>query len=178
QPAINALLIEHARRGRHVVRLKGGDPYVFGRGGEEVDACAAAGIPVEVVPGISSALSAPALAGIPLTHRGTVAAFHVIAGHAGLDDVSLACVRDRAATLVVLMGVSQLEQIVAQALTAGADPRLPVALVENGSTPRQRITRAPLLDIAARAAEVGVRAPAVIVIGDVAAETAARAAVA
>ncbi|WP_454041927.1 uroporphyrinogen-III C-methyltransferase [Cellulosimicrobium sp. Marseille-Q8652] len=170
QHEINAILVEQAQRGRVVVRLKGGDPFVYGRGGEEVVACREAGVPVEVVPGISSALSVPALAGIPVTHRGTVAAFHVVSGHDGLDDASLACVRDRAATLVVLMGVSQLSRITAQALDAGADPRLPVAIVENGSTPRQRVTRASLGDVVERAAQVGVRAPAIIVVGDVAAE--------
>ncbi|MBD8080341.1 uroporphyrinogen-III C-methyltransferase [Cellulosimicrobium arenosum] len=171
QHEINAILVEQAQRGRHVVRLKGGDPFVYGRGGEEVVACREAGVPVEVVPGISSALSVPALAGIPVTHRGTVAAFHVISGHDGLDDTALSCVRDRAATLVVLMGVSQLARITAQALAAGADPSLPVAVVENGSTPRQRVTRARLDDVVRRAAEAGVRSPAVIVLGDVTADT-------
>ncbi|WP_251152127.1 uroporphyrinogen-III C-methyltransferase [Cellulosimicrobium sp. Marseille-Q4280] len=170
QHEINAILVEQAQRGRVVVRLKGGDPFVYGRGGEEVVACREAGVPVEVVPGISSALSVPALAGIPVTHRGTVAAFHVVSGHEGLDEASLVCVRDRAATLVVLMGVSQLSRITAQALDAGADPGLPVAIVENGSTPRQRVTRAALGDVVERAAQVGVRAPAIIVVGDVAAE--------
>lgn len=170
QHEINAILVEQARRGRAVVRLKGGDPFVYGRGGEEVLACREVDVPVEVVPGVSSALSVPALAGIPVTHRGTVAAFHVVSGHDGLDEASLVSVRERAATLVVLMGVSQLSRIVAQALDAGADPALPVAVVENGSTPRQRVTRAPLRDVAERAAQVGVRAPAIIVIGDVAAE--------
>lgn len=152
------------------MRLKGGDPFVYGRGGEEVAACHAAGIPVEVVPGVSSALSVPALAGIPLTHRGTVAAFHVTSGHDTLDEAALVSARDRTATLVILMGVSQLPRLMAQLLTAGADPGLPVALVENGSTPRQRVTRAVLGDVVRRAAEVGVRSPAVIVVGDVAAE--------
>ncbi|WP_156252998.1 siroheme synthase [Pseudactinotalea terrae] len=126
--------------------------------------------PLDVLDELPPGVSVPALAGMPLTHRGTVAAFHVIAGHAGLDDVSLACVREGAATLVVLMGVSQLNRIATQALAAGADPMLPVALVENGSTPQQRVTRAPLREIVARAAQVGVRSPAVIVIGEVAAE--------
>jgi uroporphyrin-III C-methyltransferase/precorrin-2 dehydrogenase/sirohydrochlorin ferrochelatase len=170
QHEINAILVEQAQRGRNVVRLKGGDPFVYGRGGEEVIACREASVPVDVVPGVSSALSVPALAGIPLTHRGTVAAFHVISGHEGLDDAALAGVRDRTATLVVLMGVSQLSRITAQALGAGADPALPVAIVESGSTPRQRVTRAPLGEIVERAAQVGVRAPAIIVVGDVAAE--------
>lgn len=170
QHEINAILVEQAQRGRRVVRLKGGDPFVYGRGGEEVIACREAGVPVDVVPGVSSALSVPALAGIPLTHRGTVAAFHVISGHDGLDAAALAGVRDRTATLVVLMGVSQLARITAQALGAGADPALPVAIVESGSTPRQRVTRAPLGEVVERAARVGVRAPAIIVVGDVAAE--------
>ncbi|MBD8063757.1 uroporphyrinogen-III C-methyltransferase [Oceanitalea stevensii] len=170
QEEINAILVAQARRGRRVVRLKGGDPFVYGRGGEEVAACQAAGIPVEVVPGVSSALSVPALAGIPLTHRGTVAAFHVTSGHDTLDEAALVSARDRTATLVILMGVSQLPRLMAQLLTAGADPGLPVALVENGSTPRQRVTRAVLGDVVRRATEVGVRSPAVIVVGDVAAE--------
>lgn len=170
QHEINAILVEQAQRGRRVVRLKGGDPFVYGRGGEEVVACREAGVPVDVVPGVSSALSVPALAGIPLTHRGTVAAFHVVSGHDGLDAAALAGVRDRTATLVVLMGVSQLARITAQALGAGADPALPVAIVESGSTPRQRVTRAPLGEVVERAARVGVRAPAIIVVGDVAAE--------
>ena len=169
QDEINRLLVERARAGQRVVRLKGGDPFVYGRGGEEVLACRAAGVPVDVVPGVSSALSVPALAGIPLTHRGTVAAFHVVSGHDGLDAAALAGVRDRTATLVVLMGVSQLARITAQALDAGADPALPVAIVENGSTPRQRVTRAPLGEVVERAAQVGVRAPAIIVVGHVAA---------
>ncbi|MFB7888393.1 uroporphyrinogen-III C-methyltransferase [Cellulosimicrobium cellulans] len=170
QHEINAILVEQAQRGRRVVRLKGGDPFVYGRGGEEVIACREAGVPVDVVPGVSSALSVPALAGIPLTHRGTVAAFHVISGHDGLDAAALAGVRDRTATLVVLMGVSQLARITAQALGAGADPALPVAIVESGSTPRQRVTRAPLGEVVERAAQSGVRPPAIIVVGDVAAE--------
>ncbi|MFE6234758.1 uroporphyrinogen-III C-methyltransferase [Cellulosimicrobium sp. NPDC057862] len=170
QHEINAILVEQAQRGRRVVRLKGGDPFVYGRGGEEVIACREAGVPVDVVPGVSSALSVPALAGIPLTHRGTVAAFHVISGHDGLDAAALAGVRDRTATLVVLMGVSQLARITAQALGAGADPALPVAIVESGSTPRQRVTRAPLGEVVERAARSGVRPPAIIVMGDVAAE--------
>lgn len=175
QDEINALLIDRARRGLRVVRLKGGDPFVFGRGGEEHAACRAAGVPVDVVPGISSALAVPALAGVPLTHRGTTTAFHVTTAHtrAGtceLDDVAVACVTSRAATLVVLMGVAALPAIVARLLDAGAAPDTPVAIVERGSTPDQRVTRVALDLAAKRAEEVGVRAPAVIVIGDVAAQ--------
>ncbi|WP_278235025.1 uroporphyrinogen-III C-methyltransferase [Isoptericola sp. AK164] len=174
QPGINDLLVEHARRGRRVVRLKGGDPFVFGRGGEEYAACRAAGVDVDVVPGVSSALAVPALAGIPLTHRGTTTAFHVVTAHTRtgeqqLDDTAVSCVTDRTATLVVLMGVSSLPAIVTRLLDAGADPDIPVAIVERGSTPDQRVTRTGLDLAAKRAEEVGVRAPAVIVIGDVAA---------
>jgi uroporphyrin-III C-methyltransferase len=175
QDDINALLVRHARAGKRVVRLKGGDPFVFGRGGEEYAACTAAGVAVDVVPGVSSALAVPALAGVPLTHRGTTTAFHVVTAHTRtgeqeLDDVAVACVTQRAATLVILMGVSSLPAIVTRLLDAGASPDTPVAIVERGSTPEQRVTRV-VLDLAAkRAGEVGVRAPAVIVVGDVAAQ--------
>ncbi|WP_407317107.1 uroporphyrinogen-III C-methyltransferase [Isoptericola halotolerans] len=174
QDGINALLVRHARAGRRVVRLKGGDPFVFGRGGEEYAACVAAGVAVDVVPGVSSALAVPALAGVPVTHRGTTTAFHVVTAHtrAGeqeLDDVAAGCVTQRAATLVILMGVSALPAIVTRLLDAGASPDTPVAIVERGSTPDQRVTRVGLDLAAKRADELGVRAPAVIVIGDVAA---------
>ncbi|SDS89881.1 uroporphyrinogen-III C-methyltransferase [Paraoerskovia marina] len=170
QYEINAILVDHARRGRAVVRLKGGDPFVYGRGGEELVACREAGVSADVVPGVSSALSVPALAGIPLTHRGVVAAFHVVSGHAALGAAATTAVRDRSATLVVLMGVAALPRIVDELLDAGADPQTPVAVVENGSTPRQRLTRATIGTAVARAAAVGVGNPAVVVVGDVAAE--------
>jgi uroporphyrin-III C-methyltransferase/precorrin-2 dehydrogenase/sirohydrochlorin ferrochelatase len=169
QHEINRILVEQAQRGRTVVRLKGGDPFVYGRGGEEVVACREAGVPVEVVPGVSSALAAPALAGIPLTHRGTTGAFHVVNGHDGLDRAARLVVREGTATLVVLMGVSVLGAMAADLLADGADPATPVALVENGATPQQRVTRARLDAVVDRAAEVGVQAPAVIVVGAVAA---------
>lgn len=169
QAEIERILVERAQRGQTVVRLKGGDPFVFGRGGEEVLACRDAGVPVEVVPGVSSAMSVPALAGIPLTHRGVTTSFHVLSGHDGLTPAARQVLHD-GATLVVLMGVSMLPEMVAEALADGVDPALPVAIVENGATPRQRVTRARLDEVVARAAEVGVRAPAVIVIGAVAAE--------
>lgn len=185
QERINELLVEHALAGAHVVRLKGGDPFVLGRGGEEVLACVAAGVPVEVVPGITSAVAVPGLAGIPLTHRGVTTGFHVVSGHCAapdagpghaageapgpLDAAALSCVRDGTATLVVLMGVRSLGAIVAQSLAAGADPGTPVAIVENGSTPDQRVTRTRLDESAGVAAARGVRSPAVVVIGRVAA---------
>lgn len=168
QHEINAILVEQASRGRAVVRLKGGDSFVFGRGGEEVQACRAAGVPVTVIPGVSSAIAVPELAGIPLTQRGVVAAFHVTSGHAGLDTAAQVCIRDASATVVVLMGVSNLGLIVEQALAAGGAPSTPVAIVERGSTPEQRVTRAPLSEIVATAALAKVRPPAVVVIGAVA----------
>ncbi|MBX9247069.1 uroporphyrinogen-III C-methyltransferase [Actinotalea ferrariae] len=169
QEEIGRILVEQAQRGRTVVRLKGGDPFVLGRGGEEVLACREAGVPVEVVPGVSSAMAVPALAGIPLTHRGVTTSFHVLSGHEGLTPAARQVLLD-GSTLVVLMGVSTLPAMVADALASGADPDLPVAVVENGATPRQRVTHATLHDVVARATEVGVRAPAVVVMGRVAAE--------
>jgi uroporphyrin-III C-methyltransferase/precorrin-2 dehydrogenase/sirohydrochlorin ferrochelatase len=169
QEEINRILVEQAQRGRTVVRLKGGDPFVYGRGGEEVLACRAHGIPVEVVPGVSSALSAPGLAGIPLTHRGTVGSVHVAHGHGSLEPTAVAAVVERSATLVVLMGISLLAEHVDQLLAAGADPRTPAAVVERASLPDQRLTAAPLEGLVRRCREVGVAAPAVVVVGDVAA---------
>ena len=147
-----------------------GDPFLYGRGGEEVLACREAGVDVDVVPGVSSALAAPAAAGIPLTHRGTVGAVHVMNGHDGWSSAALTGLRDASCTVVVLMGVTVLADLAAQAVAAGVDPRTPVAVVEDGTLPTQRVTRAALVDVAARAAEVGVRAPAVLVLGAVAAE--------
>lgn len=170
QDEINRILVEHAQQGRVVVRLKGGDPFLFGRGGEEVIALAEHGIPVEVVPGVSSALAAPLAAGIPVTHRGTVASLQVAHGHDRLSDHVVAAVVDQSATLVVLMGVAQLAQHVDRLLVAGADPTVPVAIIEDATLPTQRVTRAPLCRIQDAAADRGVQAPAVIVIGAVAAE--------
>ncbi|GAB2620458.1 uroporphyrinogen-III C-methyltransferase [Pseudactinotalea suaedae] len=169
QHEINRILVEQAQLGRRVIRLKGGDPFLLGRGGEEVLACQEAAVPVDVIPGISSAFAVPALAGIPVTQREVVAAVHVTSGHEPLAEAALACVRDASATLVVLMGVGNLGHIVEQLRSAGANPATPVAIVERGSTPAQRLTRATLADVVAVAAEVRVRAPAVIVIGAVAA---------
>jgi len=168
QHEINRLLVEHAQRGRTVVRLKGGDPFVYGRGGEEVLACREAGVDVEVVPGVSSALSAPGAAGIPLTHRGTSAAAHIVSGHEPLEGHTLASVADEEATLVVLMGVGMLAGHVAALRARGAADDLPVAVVEEATTHRQRVTRAALSAIVDVARERGVRAPAVVVIGRVA----------
>lgn len=166
QHEINRLLVEHAAAGRRVVRLKGGDPFVLGRGGEEVAACREAGVPVTVVPGVTSAVAVPAAAGIPVTHRGLSKQFTVVSGHEGLDWPSLATTEG---TLVFLMGVSLLAETAAQLVAHGMDPATPAAVVEDGYGPRQRVTTAPLADIARRAAEVGARPPAVIVVGEVAA---------
>lgn len=169
QPEINRILVERAQRGQTVVRLKGGDPFLLGRGGEEVVACREAGVPVEVVPGVTSAFAVPAVAGIPVTHRGVTASVHVTGGHAGLAPAARQALLD-GGTVVVLMGVSTLPRIVAEALEAGVDPALPAAVVERGTLPGERVTRAGLADLPARAVEAKVAAPAVVVLGPVAAE--------
>lgn len=168
QAEINAVLVDRALRGLTVVRFKGGDPYVFGRGGEEVHACRAAGVDVSVVPGITSAFAVPALAGIPVTQRGVATSVHVGSGHAGPDDAMLAAVL-AGSTVVLLMAVSSLPGICKAALAAGAPEDLPVAVVEQGSTARQRVTRATLATAEEVASDAGVRPPAVVVIGRVAA---------
>ncbi len=172
QDEINDVLVDRARQGRHVVRLKGGDPFVFGRGGEEWLACAAAGVPVTVVPGISSALAGPALAGIPLTHRGVAADFTVVSGHLdpgrpvehGIDWPGLAA---HAGTLVLLMAMDRLDLITAELIAHGRGAATPAAVVHRATTPAQRVVRATLGTIAEVARHGGVGAPAVVVIGEV-----------
>jgi len=163
QEEINRILVEHARRGRVVVRLKGGDPYVYGRGGEERLACEQAGVTVEVVPGVTSAVAVPAAAGIPLTHRGVADSFSVLTGHDELRELPHA----GSHTLVLLMSVHRLGSRADELVAAGHSLETPVAVVESGWTDRQRVTVGTLATIGARAAEVGVRAPAVTVVGDV-----------
>lgn len=163
QAEINAVLVQHALAGRRVVRLKGGDPYVFGRGGEELDACREHGIPVEVVPGVTSAVSVPAAAGIPVTHRGVSRGFTVLTGHEDVGAVPAA--PDH--TVVLLMGVSRLAETADALVAQGRSPQTPVAVVEDGYGPRQRTTVGTLATIADRAREAGVRPPAVTVVGDV-----------
>jgi uroporphyrinogen III methyltransferase/synthase len=178
QDEINAVLVEKAQAGLKVARLKGGDPFVFGRGGEEAQALAAAGLPFEVVPGITSAIAAPAYAGIPVTHRDVAASFVVITGHRridfeaaeegdvlGLDWAALAAVD----TLVFLMGVGTLPVIAEQLLKAGRPPETPVASIHWGTTPAQQVVTGTLADIAERADAAGLRPPAVTVVGEVAA---------
>jgi uroporphyrin-III C-methyltransferase/precorrin-2 dehydrogenase/sirohydrochlorin ferrochelatase len=168
QERINELLVHHARLGKRVVRLKGGDPFVLGRGGEEALHCLAHGVPVEVVPGVTSAVSVPAAAGIPVTHRGVTASFVVASAHEGADHV-LAAAADAApdATLVLLMGVTRLAETAAALIAAGRASDTPVALIERGWTPEQRTTTTTLARAAVDAAAAGVRAPAVVVVGQV-----------
>jgi len=168
QQEINAILVERARAGRRVVRLKGGDPFVYGRGGEEMAACLAAGVTVEVVPGASSAVSVPQAAGIPVTHRGVASGVHLINGQSGVSPATLASLSDPEITTVVLMGVAAFGGIARAALETGVPGDRPVAFVESGHTPRQRTTRTTLARAADDARAAGVRNPAVIVIGDVA----------
>ncbi|MDQ1730037.1 MAG: uroporphyrin-III C-methyltransferase, partial [Pseudonocardiales bacterium] len=173
QQEINEVIVDRALAGRRVVRLKGGDPFVFGRGGEEVAACAAAGVAVQVVPGITSAVAAPAAAGIPVTHRGLAADFAVVSGHrdpgraeAGWNWAELAV---GPATLIVLMGVDTLAGIVAELIQHGRPADTPAAAIHRATLPGQRVVRSSLVELPAAVAEAGLSAPAVIVIGAVAA---------
>ena len=168
QHRINELLVEHAAAGKRVVRLKGGDPFVYGRGGEEVMACLSAGVPVEVTPGASSAISVPQAAGIPVTHRGTASAVHVVNGQGDVSPTTLRSLADPDVTTVMLMGVAALPRIVKTAREHGVSDDLPVAIVESGHTRHQRTTHSTLSEVLAASASVGVRNPAVIVFGQVA----------
>lgn len=167
QAEIQAQLVARAREGAAVVRLKGGDSFVFGRGGEEVLACVEAGVAVRVVPGISSAVSVPAAVGIPVTHRGISRAFTVISGHDPLTADELTSLARLDATLVILMGINNLPQICAGLLRAGQRPSTPAAVVERGFSTTQRTTVTTLDRLAAEVLRVDVRPPAVVVIGDV-----------
>jgi uroporphyrinogen III methyltransferase/synthase len=169
QAEIQALLVRHARGGSQVVRLKGGDPFVFGRGGEEAEHLAAEGIPFEVVPGVTSAVAAPAYAGIPLTHRALSSSFAVVTGHedpdgprAGVDWTRLATAVD---TLVVLLGAATLPRIVGALLAGGRPIETPVALIRWGTTEAQTLVTGTLADIVERGA--GIEPPVVAVIGEV-----------
>jgi uroporphyrin-III C-methyltransferase / precorrin-2 dehydrogenase / sirohydrochlorin ferrochelatase len=172
QDHINQALVEHARAGRAVVRLKGGDPFVFGRGREELEACLTAGVPVEVVPGVTSAIAVPAAVGIPVTHRGLSQGFCVLAGHVRPGDprssVDWAALARSGMTLVLLMAIDHLTAIAGALLAAGLGAGTPCAAVSDGWTRRQRVVTAPLRDLAATVTGAGIANPAVIVIGDVA----------
>ncbi|MCI8478686.1 MAG: uroporphyrinogen-III C-methyltransferase [Oscillospiraceae bacterium] len=169
QEEICAVLIKHARAGKQVVRLKGGDPFVFGRGGEEVLALQAAGIPWEIVPGISSALAIPALAGIPVTHRGISQSVHIITAHtAGTADGLPACFDALAGldgTLVFLMGLSQLSNIICRLKAAGKPDTTPAAVISGGNAPYPAIVRGTLADLEQQVQKAGLLPPAVIVVG-------------
>ncbi|WP_030439696.1 uroporphyrinogen-III C-methyltransferase [Actinoplanes subtropicus] len=171
QEEINRILVERALEGRFVVRLKGGDPYVFGRGGEEALACAAAGVPVLVVPGVTSSIAAPALAGIPVTHRGVAHEFTVVSGHVPPDSeqslVDWPALGRLRGTIVVMMGLKNLPAIAARLIAEGRPAQTPVAVVQEGSTAHQRSLRSTLGAVAAEVAEAGLRPPATVVIGDV-----------
>ena len=171
QHEIEALMVERAKAGKTVVRLKGGDPFLFGRGGEEVEVLREHGIPVEVVPGVTSAIAVPEMVGIPVTHRRYASEVTFITGHedptkpeSALNWEALSRLKG---TLVILMGVKNLPAITAALIGHGKDPGTPVAIIERGLRPDQRVTVGTLADIVEKARATGVRPPAVIVIGGV-----------
>jgi uroporphyrin-III C-methyltransferase len=170
QSEINALLIDRAKQGLTVARLKGGDPFVFGRGGEEAIACRDAGIPFVVVPGVSSAIAVPAYAGVPVTHRHVATSFTVLTGHedpeGNASSIDYQALAKLGGTLVLLMGVGHLPQIVERLLDAGLTPETPAVSIENGTTPQQRVVKATLATIVDRAADL--TSPTITVIGAVA----------
>ncbi|MEU4776592.1 uroporphyrinogen-III C-methyltransferase [Micromonospora sp. NPDC023633] len=171
QEEINRILVDRALAGKVVVRLKGGDPYVFGRGGEELLACAAAGVPVTVVPGVTSSIAAPAVAGIPVTHRGVAHEFTVVSGHVAPDSPASLVRWDALAglrgTLVVLMGLKNLAAITATLVAHGRPAQTPAAVVQEATTGAQRVLRSTLGAVAADVVAAGLRPPAVVVLGDV-----------
>jgi uroporphyrin-III C-methyltransferase len=170
QEEIHTVMIRAARRGRRVVRLKGGDPFVFGRGGEEALALGNAHIPFDVVPGVTNAVAAPALAGIPVTHRGLASAFLVVSGH---DEeafaASVGCLTPEGVTLVILMGYLRRSALARQLVRCGWSPRTRAAIVAGGSLPQQQVWRGTLEDLALDRVQMDGDAPAVIVVGEVAA---------
>ncbi|HZA15386.1 MAG TPA: uroporphyrinogen-III C-methyltransferase [Pseudonocardiaceae bacterium] len=171
QEQINAQLIEHARAGRFVVRLKGGDPYVFGRGFEELLACAAAGVPVTVVPGVTSAISVPAAVGIPVTHRGVAHEFVVVSGHLAPDDpaslVNWSALGRLRGTLILLMAVERIGAFADVLVAHGRAPDTPVAVIADGTLHSQQKVCSTLADVAADVIRGGIRPPAIVVIGPV-----------
>ena len=172
QDAINALLVREALAGNDVIRLKGGDPVIFGRGGEEAEACRAAGVPVDVVPGISAAMGAAAAAGLPLTHRNSASIVSFVAGQCkGLTEQDWSGLAGQGRTLVIYMGVATAEAIAEKLIADGLSPAMPVAVIERATRPDLRVLRAPIAGLAALVAEQRVKSPAVIVIGEVAAST-------
>ncbi len=172
QEAINAALIDGAKAGKFVVRLKGGDPYVFGRGYEELEACAAAGVPVTVVPGITSAISVPSAAGIPVTHRGVTHEFVVVSGHVAPDHpdslVDWSALARLKGTIVLLMAVERIEAFATVLMEGGRPVDTPVTVIQEGTLRTQRTVRTDLQTVAARVKEEQIRPPAIVVIGPVA----------
>ena len=172
QEAINAALIANAKAGKFVVRLKGGDPYVFGRGYEELEACAAAGVPVTVVPGITSAISVPSAAGIPVTHRGVTHAFVVVSGHVAPDHpdslVDWSALAKLRGTIVLLMAVERIDQFARALVDGGRPSTTPVTVIQEGTLRTQRELRADLATVAQRVKDEEIKPPAIIVIGPVA----------
>ncbi len=169
QRRIEKLMIERASTGSHVVRLKGGDPAVFGRGGEEIEACAAAGVPCEVVPGVSSFTAAAATAGIPLTHRGVSLGFAVVSARNAEGGEPDWASLDGADTVVVLMPARRLERIGSGLIAAGRKPSTPVAIVERATTPDQRVVSCDLNALAAGELSADIKPPCVLIVGRVAA---------
>ncbi|SEG87513.1 uroporphyrin-III C-methyltransferase / precorrin-2 dehydrogenase / sirohydrochlorin ferrochelatase [Nonomuraea solani] len=171
QETINELLVDRARQGKFVVRLKGGDSFVFGRGGEEMIACAQAGIPVLVVPGLTSAVAVPAAAGVPVTHRGVSQEFHVISVHVAPDDprstVDWPALARSQGTLVLLMAVERLSKVAEALVRDGRAPETPVMVVQDGTLPTQRAVTASLSTVADRVSAAGIRPPAIVIVGDV-----------
>jgi len=171
QERINDLLVEHARAGRFVVRLKGGDPFVFGRGAEEVLHCARHGIPVTVVPGITSATAVPAVANVPVSHRGVVQEFHVVSAHVDPDDpdctVDWESLGRSRGTLVLLMAVARMHRIADTLMRYGRSSDTPVAVIQDGTLPDQRTLTATLATVADAMTGDGVRPPAIVVVGEV-----------
>ena len=172
QQQINRILVEKSLAGKTVVRLKGGDPFLFGRGGEELEALAAQGIPFEVVPGVTSALAAPAYAGIPVTHRDYASSLHIITGHRQKDgklDLDYPALATLGGTLIFLMSVHSAPQIAAGLLAAGMDPSTPAAIVENGTRADQRSFVCPLDQLTHTMEENSIQSPAILLVGAVAA---------
>jgi uroporphyrin-III C-methyltransferase / precorrin-2 dehydrogenase / sirohydrochlorin ferrochelatase len=171
QDRINATLISLAREGKFVVRLKGGDPFVFGRGAEEVLACLEAGVPVTVVPGVSSATGVPAAAGVPVTHRGVAQDFHVISAHVPPGDerstVDWGALAASQGTLVLMMAVERIEAIADALIRYGRNPGTPVSVIADGTLPTQRTMNSTLENVAGLVVEEGIRPPAVVVVGEV-----------
>ncbi|OLB39714.1 MAG: uroporphyrinogen-III C-methyltransferase [Ktedonobacter sp. 13_2_20CM_53_11] len=171
QEEINALLIKYAQQGHLVVRLKGGDPFVFGRGGEEALALADAGIPFEIVPGVSSAIAVPAYAGIPVTHRDLASSVTIVTGHQQHTNTPAAVNWEQLAklegTLVIMMGVETLGQISQRLLAGGLSPATPAAVIQQGTVPQQKVVTGTIENILERATAARIKSPAVIVIGAV-----------